>query len=182
MQNRIPIMIFLLSLWIFMQTISAFANEEKVVQDNKGDTAANEIMKTREEHSGLQRNLGFSNFLEGWFTPWDAYEENEDQAPRVPLLRITPAFFKREVRFNYIYVNDEHKGEADVNEWGMAFGASVNTPYQGRYRTKSIACRSQKNMAIKQWLWRYKGCLKNHASGIQYFLFIYRFCYKYSHR
>src|SRR3990167_8843755 len=77
-------------------------------------TAVNEIMKTREEHSGLQRNLGFSNFLEGWFTPWDAYEESEDQAPRVPLLRITPAFFKREVRFNYIYVDDEHKGEADV--------------------------------------------------------------------
>ena len=120
MQNRIPIIIFLLSLWIFIQTISAFANEENVIQDNKGDTAVNEIMKTREEHSGLQRNLGFSNFLEGWFTPWDAYEENENLAPRVPLLRITPAFFKREVRFNYIYVDDEHKGEADVNEWGMA--------------------------------------------------------------
>lgn len=120
MQNRIPIMIFLLSLWMFIQTNSSFAHEEKVVQDNKGDTAINEIMKTREEHSGLQRNLGFSNFLEGWLTPWDAYEENEDQAPRVPLLRITPAFFKREVRFNYMYVNDEHKGEADVNEWGMA--------------------------------------------------------------
>ena len=120
MQKRIPIMIFLLSLWIFIQTISAFANEEKVVQDNKVDTAANEIMKTREEHSGLQRNLGFSNFFEGWLTPWDAYEENENQAPRVPLLRIIPAFFKREVRFNYIYVDDEHKGEADVNEWGMA--------------------------------------------------------------
>ena len=120
MQNRIPIMIFLLSLWMFTQTNSSFANEEKVVQDNKGDPAANEIMKTREQHSGLQRNLGFSNFLEGWFTPWDAYEENENQAPRVPLLRITPAFFKREVRFNYIYVDDEHKGEADVNEWGMA--------------------------------------------------------------
>jgi len=120
MQNRIPIIIFLLSLWIFIKTISAFANEENVIQDNKGDTAVNEIMKTREEHSGLQRNLGFSNFLEGWFTPWDAYEESEDQAPRVPLLRITPAFFKREVRFNYIYVDDEHKGEADVNEWGMA--------------------------------------------------------------
>ena len=114
MQNRIPIIIFLLSLWIFIQTISAFANEENVIQDNKGDTAVNEIMKTREEHSGLQRNLGFSNFLEGWLTPWDAYEENENLAPRVPLLRITPAFFKREVRFNYIYVDDEHKGEADV--------------------------------------------------------------------
>ena len=24
----------------------------------------------REEHRGLQRNLGFSNFLEGWLTPW----------------------------------------------------------------------------------------------------------------
>ena len=59
MQNRIPIIIFLLSLWIFIQTISAFANEENVIQD----TAVNEIMKTREEHSGLQRNLGFSNFL-----------------------------------------------------------------------------------------------------------------------
>src|SRR3972149_2596368 len=104
MQNRIPIMIFLLSLWIFIQTISAFANEEKVVQDNKGDTAANEIMKTREEHSGLQRNLGFSNFLEGWLTPWDAYAEPEIQAPGVPLLRSPPAFRKREVRFNYIYV------------------------------------------------------------------------------
>lgn len=120
MQNRIPIIIFLLSLWIFIQTISAFANEENVIQDNKGDTAVNEIMKTREEHSGLQRNLGFSNFFDGWLTPWDAYEENENQASRVPLLRITPAFFKREVRFNYIYVDDEHKGEADVNEWGMA--------------------------------------------------------------
>ncbi len=96
MQKRIPMMIFLLSLWIFIQTISAFANEEKVVQD----TAANEIMQTREEHHGLQRNLGFSNFFEGWLTPWDAYEENENQAPRVPLLRITPAFFKREVRFD----------------------------------------------------------------------------------
>ena len=120
MQNRIPNIIFLLSLWIFIQTISAFANEENVIQDNKGDTAVNEIMKTREEHSGLQRNLGFSNFFDGWLTPWDAYEENENQASRVPLLRITPAFFKREVRFNYIYVDDEHKGEADVNEWGMA--------------------------------------------------------------
>ena len=75
MQNRIPIMIFLLSLWVFIQTNSSFAHEDKVVQDNKGDTAVNEIMKTREEHSGLQRNLGFSNLLEGWFTPWDAYEE-----------------------------------------------------------------------------------------------------------
>ena len=56
----------------------------------------------REEHRGLQRNLGFSNFLEGWLTLGAAYEENESRAPRVPLLRITPAFFKREVRFNYI--------------------------------------------------------------------------------
>ncbi|MBM4064359.1 MAG: hypothetical protein FJ266_01750 [Planctomycetes bacterium] len=98
MQKRIPVTMFLLSLWIFIQTISAFANEEKIVQD----TAANEIMQTREEHHGLQRNLGFSNFLEGWLTPWDAHEENEDRAPRVPLLRITPAFFKREVRINYM--------------------------------------------------------------------------------
>ncbi|HHT9136192.1 MAG TPA: transporter [Candidatus Wunengus sp. YC60] len=120
MQKCIPMAIFLLSLWMFIQTISAFANDGKVVQDIKEASATNEIMKTREEHHGLQRNLGFSNFLEGWLTPWDAYEENENQAPRVPLLRITPAFFKREVRFNYIYVNDEHKGEADVNEWGMA--------------------------------------------------------------
>lgn len=38
----------------------------------------------------------------------------------MPLLRITPAFFKREVRFNYIYIDDEHHGEADVNEFAFA--------------------------------------------------------------
>lgn len=116
----IPIVIFLLSLSMFIQTISAFTHEEKVSLDYKKDSAIKEIIKTREEHHGVQRNLGFSNFFEGWLTPWDEYEENENLAPRVPLLRITPAFFKREVRFNYIYVDDEHKGEADVNEWGMA--------------------------------------------------------------
>ncbi|MDO8140201.1 MAG: hypothetical protein Q6358_01765 [Candidatus Brocadiales bacterium] len=80
-----------------MQTISAFANDGKVVQDIKEALATNEIFKTREEHHGLQRNLGFSNFLEGWLAPSDAYEENENQAPGVPLLCITPAFFKRAV-------------------------------------------------------------------------------------
>ncbi|GEM_PF-2800420 len=120
MRSRVPTVVFLLIAWLFIQTISAFAGDEEVVQDTKADASTHEMTKRQEGHHGLQRNLGFSNFLEGWTTPWAAYEENENQAPRVPLLRITPAFFKREVRFNYLYIDDEHKGEADVNEWGIA--------------------------------------------------------------
>lgn len=85
-----------------------------------GDVHPHETGEVTGEHDGLQRNLGFSNFLEGWLTTWETYEENADIAPRVPLLRIAPAFFKREVRFNYLYIDDEHDGEADVSEWGLA--------------------------------------------------------------
>ena len=63
MQNRIPIMIFLLSLWMFTQTNSSFANEEKVVQDNKGDTAANEIMKTENNTVVCKEILGSQTSL-----------------------------------------------------------------------------------------------------------------------
>ena len=119
MLRCIPIVICLMGSWIFIQTNHGIANEEKM-QSLVGNTSASEILKTPVEHHGLQRNLGFSNFLKGWLTPWEAYVEDESRAPRVPLLRIAPAFFKREVRFNYLYVDDEHNGEADVSEWGLA--------------------------------------------------------------
>lgn len=118
---RITIILCLLGLFI-TKTTYGFTQEEKV-QEIKRNTSTDEILKTPAEHHGVQRNLGFSNFLEGWFTPWKTYEETEDKAPRVPLLRITPAFFKREVRFNYIYIDDEHHGDADVNEF--AFGLEL---------------------------------------------------------
>jgi len=119
MLRCIPIVICLMGSWILIQTNHGIANEEKV-QGLVENTSASEILKTQVEHHGLQRNLGFSNFLEGWLTPWETYVEDESRAPRVPLLRIAPAFFKREVRFNYLYVDDEHNGEADVSEWGLA--------------------------------------------------------------
>ena len=119
MRHRISVLLWLLASWICIYTTHSFANEEKV-QVAMENPSTSETLKTHAEHHGLKRNLGFSNFLEGWLTPWKPYVEDEIRAPRVPLLRITPAFFKREVRFNYIYVDDEHQGEADVNEWGSA--------------------------------------------------------------
>ena len=119
MRHRISVLLWLLASWICIYTTHSFANEEKV-QGVMGNTSTGETLTTHAEHHGLKRNLGYSNFLEEWLTPWKPYVEDEIQAPRVPLLRITPAFFKREVRFNYIYVDDEHQGAADVNEWSLA--------------------------------------------------------------
>ncbi|UJS20994.1 MAG: transporter [Candidatus Brocadia sp.] len=93
-----------------------YSHDENVPESN----VSGDVTKTHAEHHGVKRSLGFSNFLEGWFTSWQAYEETKDDAPRVPLLRIAPAFFQREVRFNYIYIDDEHHGEADVNEFAFA--------------------------------------------------------------
>lgn len=118
MPCRITVLLCLLGLFI-TETIYGFAHEEKI-QQIKGNTSPREILKIPSEHHGKKRNLGFSNFFDGWLTPWQIYEETEDKAPRVPLLRITPAFFKREFRFNYIYIDDEHHGEADVNEFAVA--------------------------------------------------------------
>lgn len=119
MRYRVSVLQWLLASWICITTATSFANEEKA-QGVMETMSLGDIVTTHADHHGLTRNLGFSNFFEGWLTPWQAYEETEDKAPRVPLLRITPAFFKREVRFNYIYVDDEHQGEADVSEFAFA--------------------------------------------------------------
>jgi len=120
MPQRIPLLVFLIASLITVFTSSSFAREEKT-QGVVGNTASHELLDdTTEHHHGVKRDLGLSNFLEGWLTPWKPYEENKIQSPRVPLLRIAPAFFKREVRFNYLYIDDEHHNEADVNEWGLA--------------------------------------------------------------
>lgn len=133
---RITITLCLLGLFI-TKPICGFAHEEKA-QEIKGNTYTNEILKTPSEHHGVQRSLGFSNFLEGWLTPWKTYEETEAKAPRVPLLRITPAFFKREVRFNYIYINDEHHGEADVNEFAFALELPLTLRFKIDIETKVL--------------------------------------------
>lgn len=98
------------------KTTYGYSHNESVREGN----ASGEATKIQAEHHGVKRDLGFSNFLEGWLTPWQHYEKTKDHAPRVPLLRITPAFFQREIRFNYIYIDDEHHGEADVNEFAFA--------------------------------------------------------------
>ncbi|GAB63139.1 MAG: transporter [Candidatus Jettenia sp.] len=116
MHRGILIIVYLLGLSLFTQIPRSFANDEKV-QNITGNASLSE---NGLKHHGLQRNLEFSNFLEGWLTPWEKYEESKTQAHRVPLLRIVPAFFKREVRFNYIYIDDEDDGELDAHEWGLA--------------------------------------------------------------
>lgn len=119
MSYRISVLSRLIALLIFVFTINSFASEEKAHAVET--TSTNEILNPEPEHlPGVKRDFGVSNLLEGWLTPWKPYEETETQSPRVPLLRIAPAFFKREVRFNYLYVDDEHHDEADVNEWGLA--------------------------------------------------------------
>ncbi len=119
MSCRISVLSWLIASLIFVFTLNSFASEEKTPVAET--TSTNEILKSEpEHHQGVKRDFGFSNLLEGWLTPWKPYEETEVKAPRVPLLRIAPAFFKREVRFNYLYVDDEHHDEADVNEWGLA--------------------------------------------------------------
>ncbi|MDN3513691.1 MAG: transporter [Candidatus Brocadia sp.] len=119
MRHCISVLLWLLTSWICISTAHSFAGEEKA-QSLVENTHTGETLTTHAEHHGLKRDLGFSNFLEGWLTPWQPYAEDEIRAPRVPLLRITPAFFKREVRFNYIYIDDEHQGEADVSEFAFA--------------------------------------------------------------
>ena len=119
MSCRISVLSWLIASLIFVFTLNSFASEEKTPVEET--TSTNEILNPEpEHHHGVKRDFGVSNLLEGWLTPWKPYEETETQSPRVPLLRIAPAFFKREVRFNYLYVDDEHHDEADVNEWGLA--------------------------------------------------------------
>jgi hypothetical protein len=124
MYYRISAIVSPIILWISIQTTCIYANEKftdgKTVQDFIQNTSTSEKPGKYEEHHGLQRNLEFSNFFNGWITPWSPYREDKTQAPRVPLLRIVPAFFKREFRFNYLYIDDEDHGEADVSEWGLA--------------------------------------------------------------
>ncbi|MDN3513379.1 MAG: transporter [Candidatus Brocadia sp.] len=115
MLRCIVILICFTALFTAKTTYSSTYEESSLKSIESG-----EVMKIHAEHHGVKKDLDFSNFLEGWFTPWQTYEETEDKAPRVPLLRITPAFFKREVRFNYLYIDDEHHGAADVNEFAFA--------------------------------------------------------------
>jgi hypothetical protein len=93
---------------------------EEILKASSESPSRTEISKNHGSQHGIQRNFGLSNFFEGWLTLWETYREDETQAPRVPLIRITPAFFKREFRMNYFYADDEGDGEADVHEWGMA--------------------------------------------------------------
>ena len=105
----------------FTGLFTAKITHGSVYEENARESnASGENMRPHAEHHGVKRDLGFSNFLEEWLTPWQHYEKTKDHASRVPLLRITPAFFQREVRFNYIYIDDEHHGEADVNEFAFA--------------------------------------------------------------
>ena len=119
MSHRISVLSWLTATLVLVFTVNSFASEEKthIVET----TSSNEMLNPEHEHHhGVKRDFGVSNLLEGWLSPWKPYEETETQSPRVPLMRITPAFFKREVRFNYLYIDDEHHDEADVNEWGLA--------------------------------------------------------------
>lgn len=110
MHRYVSMVIGIIGLWVFTQTTYSIAHETKM-------QGLFETVKGNSGYHGRQRNLGFSNFLEDWLTPWETYEKDKIQAPRVPLLRITPAFFKREFRFDYIYVDDKDGGKADVSEW-----------------------------------------------------------------
>ena len=50
-------------------------------------------------------------------------------------------------------------------------GASVNTPYQGLYRTKILYVNTEEHDK-NRWFGDTKVAFKNHASGIQYFLYL----------
>ncbi|MCF6149362.1 MAG: hypothetical protein E3K37_11975 [Candidatus Kuenenia sp.] len=121
MFHYICTMILSLSLCFFIYTTDCFANVESL-EGHMGSASGSELTNIHTEHApkGLKRNLSFSNYFDGWATPWQHYEHSEDSSPRVSLLRIIPGFFSRELRANYLYSNDEHHGDADVSEWRLA--------------------------------------------------------------
>ena len=121
MIRRIPAMLFHFCLWCIIHSAGGIAVAEEIIEGREKGSSSEVVKKhNNHAHRGLQRNLGFSNFFDGWTTPWQPYEHTEINAPRVPLLRIAPGFFSREFRLNYIYIQDEHHGEADVSELSIA--------------------------------------------------------------
>lgn len=124
MHRLIFVTLSLLGLSVFIQTSHSFANKEISPENaESGDTYDVMNKHTEHEHAGLQRNLGFSNFFEGWTTQWKPYEESKNKAPRVPLLRIVPAFFSREIRSNYIFTNEIH--HEDTSESELSFSLEL---------------------------------------------------------
>src|SRR5262249_31240695 len=78
-----------------------------------------------------RRDLTFKNlFTDGWHAGWKEPEEGPDDAPRIRLLRIQPAFWERELRFVYAFTFGADRREVDEQEIALELGLPISRRFQ----------------------------------------------------